>query len=138
MLASRLKRAILRKDPTFDEADHGFRGFGELLRNLADQRVVELRPGSAQGDPEVAFARVESAEDDAFRLLVDVVAQLQAGGGRPQLSGLKNQLRKQEPGFSEKRYGFNSFSSFVKAARARDLIEMDWDDAAGDYRLRVP
>ena len=34
MLASRLKRAVLRKDPTFDEADHGFRGFGELLRNL--------------------------------------------------------------------------------------------------------
>ena len=32
--ASRLKRAVLRKDPTFDEADHGFRGFGELLRNL--------------------------------------------------------------------------------------------------------
>jgi hypothetical protein len=33
VLASRLKRAVLRKDPTFDEADHGFRGFGELLRN---------------------------------------------------------------------------------------------------------
>ena len=30
VLASRLKRAVLRKDPTFDEADHGFRGFGEL------------------------------------------------------------------------------------------------------------
>jgi hypothetical protein len=138
VLASRLKRAILRKDPTFDEADHGFRGFGELLRHLADQRVVELRPGSAQGDPEVAFAHVESAEDDAFRLLVDVVAQLQGAGGRPQLSGLKNQLRKREPGFSEKRYGFNSFSSFVKAARARDLLEMTWDADAADFRLRVP
>ena len=34
VLASRVKRAILRKDPTFDEADYGFRGFGELLRHL--------------------------------------------------------------------------------------------------------
>ena len=137
VLASRLKRAILRKDPTFDEADHGFRSFGELLRHLADERVVELRPGAAQGDPEVAFAQAESAEEDAFRLLVDVVRQLQAGGARPQLSGLKNQLRKVEPGFSEKRYGFNSFSSFVKAGRARDLLEMDWDEDTGDFRLRA-
>jgi uncharacterized LabA/DUF88 family protein len=138
VLASRLKRAILRKDPTFDEADHGFRAFGELLRHLESQRVVELRPGSAQGDPEVAFAQSESAEEEAFRLLVDVVRRLQTGGTRPQLSGLKNQLRKQVPAFSEKRYGFNTFLSFTKAARARDLIEMEWDDDAGDYLLRVP
>src|SRR5690242_19050905 len=47
--ASRLKRAILRKDPTFDEADHGFRGFGELLRHLQGQGVVALGEGSAHG-----------------------------------------------------------------------------------------
>ncbi len=131
VLASRLKRAVLRKDPTFDEADYGFRGFGELLRMLESRGVVALRPGSAQGDPEVAFPDDDAA--DAFALLVDVVAQL----GRPQLSGLKNQLRKRQPDFSEKRYGFNTFLSFVKAARTRDLLAMDWDDAIGDYRLHV-
>jgi NYN domain/OST-HTH/LOTUS domain len=138
VLASRLKRAILRKDPTFDEADHGFRGFGELLRNLERQRVVELRPGSAQGDPEVDLPQGGTGEDEAFRLLTDVVGRLQAGGARPQLSGLKNQLRKVDPAFSEKRYGFNSFLSFTKAARARDLIAMDWDEGIGDYLLHVP
>ena len=133
VLASRLKRAVLRKDPTFDEADHGFRGFGELLRNLESRGVVLLRPGSAQGDPEVTFPEDDAADDDAFALLVDVVRQL----GRPQLSGLKNQLRKREPGFSEKRYGFNTFLSFVKAARTRGLLVMDRDDAIDDYRLHV-
>jgi OST-HTH/LOTUS domain len=73
-----------------------------------------------------------------LRLLVDVVRQLQGGGTRPQLSGLKNQLRKQDPEFSEKRYGFNTFLSFVKAVRARGLIEMDWDEDAGDNLLRAP
>jgi uncharacterized protein (TIGR00288 family) len=136
--ASMLKRAILRKDPTFDEADQGFRGFGELLRHLESQRVVELRRGSAQGDPEVTFPEDDSADDDAFRLLVDVVRELQASGAPPQLSGLKNRLRKRLPDFSEKRYGFNSFLSFAKAARARDLIAMEWDDDSGDYLLRVP
>jgi uncharacterized protein (TIGR00288 family) len=136
--ASMLKRAILRKDPTFNEADQGFRGFGELLRHLEGRRVVQLRPGPAQGDPEVTFPEDDSADDDAFRLLVDVIRGLQASGVSPQLSGLKNQLRKRIPDFSEKRYGFNSFLSFAKAARARDLIDMDWDDDSGDYLLRVP
>src|SRR3954462_5741346 len=130
VLASRLKRAILRKDPTFDEADHGFRTFTELLRHLVGQGVVELGEGSAQGDPQVSFPAAASAADDAFRLLVDVVADL----GPPQLSGLKNQLRRRQPDFSEKRFGFGSFLSFVKAARARGLLEMEWDEAAGDHR----
>lgn len=138
VLASRLKRAILRKDPTFDEADHGFRGFGELLRHLAGLHVVELRSGSAQGDPEVRIPEDGPADDDAFGLLVDVVRQLQTRTFRPQLSGLKDQLRKRLPGFSEKRYGFNTFLSFAKAARARDLVTMEWDDETGDYLLRVP
>lgn len=138
VLASTLKRAILRKDPTFDEAEQGFRGFGELLRHLESQRVVELRRGSAQGDPEVTFPEDDSAEDNAFQLLVDVVRELSASDAPPQLSGLKNQLRKRLPDFSEKRYGFNSFLSFAKAARARNLIAMEWDDDTGDYLLHVP
>lgn len=138
VLASRLKRAILRKDPTFDEAEHGFRGFGELLRTLEAQQVVELRRGSAQGDPEVTLPEDSSADDDAFRLLVDVVTELQTHSSGPQLSGLKDQLRKRQPDFSEKRFGFNTFLSFAKAARARELVTMDWNDDIGDYLLRVP
>jgi hypothetical protein len=137
VLASRLKRAILRKDPTFDEADHGFRGFGELLRNLSGQGVVALSEGSAQGDPEVGFPQDDAADDGAFRLLLEVVRDLQGDSGSAALSGLKNQLRKRVPDFSEKRYGFNSFLSFAKAARARGLLTMDWDDKIGDYRLAV-
>jgi hypothetical protein len=138
VLASRLKRAVLRKDPTFDEADHGFRGFGELLRHLENEHVLQLRAGAAQGDPEVTFPEDGPADDDAFGLLVDVIRQLQASGSRPQLSGLKNQLRKRRPDFSEKRYGFNTFLSFAKAARARNLIGMEWDEDTNDYLLHVP
>ena len=43
VLASMLKRTILRKDPTFSETTYGFRGFTELLRHLAERGVVELR-----------------------------------------------------------------------------------------------
>jgi uncharacterized LabA/DUF88 family protein len=136
--ASTLKRAILRKDPTFDEGDQGFRGFGELLRHLENRGVLALAPGTAAGDPEVSFPEDTSAEDEAFALFATTVRDLEASAGAPpQLSGLKDQMRKRDPGFSEKRYGFNGFLSFARAARARDLVTMDWDEGRGDYQLSV-
>ena len=68
VLASSVKRALLRKDPTFSEADHGFRAFGELLRHLDERNVIELGEGSAKGDPEVTLPS-QGAETEAFDLL---------------------------------------------------------------------
>ena len=53
--SSELKRALLRKDSTFSEADYGFRSFGELLRNLEARNVVTLNDSARQGDPAVGF-----------------------------------------------------------------------------------
>jgi uncharacterized protein (TIGR00288 family) len=135
--ASMLKRTILRRDPTFDEADYGFRGFGELLTNLESRGVVTLQPGPAQGDPEVDFPKQTQEEDGAFRLLRDVVAELQRRSGPQHLSGLKNKLRKRQPDFSEKRFGYAGFLQFVTAARARGFIDMEWDDEADDYVIEA-
>jgi uncharacterized protein (TIGR00288 family) len=137
VLASTLKRALLRKDPTFSEADFGFRGFGELLRHLEDHNIIETSSGPAKGDPEVGFAE-EGGEERAFGLLVDVVRTLSENGSGPPLSGLKDQLRKREPDFSEKQFGFSGFLQFCKAAKARGLVIMEWDDDADDYVLTVP
>jgi uncharacterized protein (TIGR00288 family) len=136
VLASMLKRAILRKDPTFSETTYGFRGFSELLRHLEEQGLVALTPGPGQGDPEVSFPTEARDEQAAFALLRSVVDRLGARSGPLHLSGLKTQLRKVEPDFSEKRFGYGGFLQFCKAARARGLIEMDWDEDADDYIVR--
>jgi uncharacterized protein (TIGR00288 family) len=133
--ASSLKRAILRKDPTFNEATYGFRGFGELMRNLADRGLVTLHEGTAQGDPVVTFAAGGGDEGSAFDLLRTTVERLAKRNGVVPLSGLKNQLRKAEPEFTEKRFGYGSFLQFAKAAAARGVVDMDFDDAADDYVL---
>ena len=137
VLASSVKRALLRKDPTFSEPDYGFRAFGELLRHLEERKVIELTEGTAKGDPEVGFPSEGRGEDAAFSLLQQVVGDLEKGNGRPLMSGLKNHLRKRQPDFSEKLYGFGGFLQFCKAAQARGLIEFEWDDDAGDYVLRT-
>ena len=135
VLASMLKRAILRKEPTFSEADHGFRTFGELLRNLADRSVVDVNQGSAPGDPEVTLATVGGDEDAAFALLRATVERL-AAKGPVQLSGLKTQVRRQQADFSEKRFGYGGFLQFVKAAQNRGFVEMERDADADDYVVR--
>ncbi len=133
VLASSVKRALLRKDPTFSESDYGFRAFGELLRHLAERNVVELTEGSAKGDPEVSLP-THGGEVEAFTLLRSVVADLQARVGKPPvLSGLKNQVRKAQPGFSEKRYGYRGFLQFCRAAATQGYVTLEWSDEAEDY-----
>jgi uncharacterized protein (TIGR00288 family) len=137
VLASMLKRAILRKDPTFSEADWGFRAFGEMLRHLEQRGVVELTQGASRGDPEVGFAE-SSGEDAAFDLLRSVVSDAVRDEGPPPLSGLKDRLRKRQPNFSEKEFGFGGFLQFCKSARTRGIVTMEWDENADDYVLDIP
>ncbi len=131
VLASSVKRALLRKDPTFSEADQGFRGFGELLRHLEERNVIELSEGPAKGDPEVSLPS-RGGESEAFELLRDVVRDLQASGS-VSLSGLKNRVRKARPDFSEKKYGYRGFLQFCRAAATQGYVGLEWDDAAEDY-----
>ncbi len=133
VLSSSLKRVILRKDPTFSEGDLGFRAWGEFMRYLESSGVIELHPG-AEGDPTVTFPE-KGGPEQTFELLRSVVADLQRNGDRPLLSGLKNELRKRQPGFSEKNYGYGGFLQFVKAASARGYVDLRWDDDAEDYSL---
>ncbi len=135
--ASSLKRAVLRKESTFNEADYGFRGFTELLRSLAERGVVELAESASPGDPDVQFPSGENVgqEGAGFELLATMVERLDREGSGTPLSGLKTQLRRQQPDFSEKRFGFGGFLQFAKAAVTRGVVAMAWSDEADDYLL---
>jgi uncharacterized protein (TIGR00288 family) len=136
--ASNLKRALLRKDPTFSEQDYGFRGFREFLKHLTDDGLLTLTVGSAPGDPEVDLPTKGKDESEAFALLRTVVKELMVElGGDPPLSGLKDQLRKRQPDFSEKDVGYSGFLQFCKAAVTKDFVEMDWEEEDQEYYLYV-
>jgi uncharacterized protein (TIGR00288 family) len=132
--ASTLKRTLLRKDPTFSESDYGFRTFGELLRHLGERNVVELAEGPAKGDPEVSLPE-HGDREVAFGLLRAVVADLAGSEGTVALSGLKNQLRRVRPDFSEKKLGYRSFLQFCKAAATSGTVHLQWSPDADDYLL---
>ncbi len=131
--SSTLKRALLRKDPTFSEADHGFRAFGELLRHLAGNSIIELSDDGSRGDPVVDFPKTDGDDKD-FSALVKVIDK----GGNQALSGLKDQIRKQQSDFNERRLGYSGFLRFVQAASARGVVGLNWDDESGDYLVSLP
>ena len=134
--ASTLKRTLLRKDPTFNEADYGFRAFGELLRHLAEHNVVELVEGPAKGDPEVGLPE-HGDREEAFGLLRSVVADLSRKEGPVALSGLKNQLRRVRPDFNERKLGYRSFLQFARAAATSGAVDLQRSGEADDYLLTV-
>ena len=114
--SSTLKRAILRKDPTFSEADLGFRTFGALLASLQDEGLVSLE---GTGDPIVSMSGTTVAEQ-ADQLLTAVIADV----GEVPLSGLKTAMKKRDPDFSERRLGSRNFGAFVRSAEARNLVQL--------------
>ncbi len=134
VLSSMVKRALLRKDPTFSEGEFGFRAWGELMRHLETAGIIELS-GGAEGDPYVDFPKDGGGVESAFELLKEVVGELEQRTGPPPLSGLKNQLRKRDPNFSEKNFGYGGFLQFAKAAQAKGAIDLEWDEGAEDYYL---
>jgi uncharacterized LabA/DUF88 family protein len=125
---SALKRAVLRKDPTFSESALGFRGFGALLKSLSEEGLVQLEGGN---DPMVSMSGAGAAER-ADELLRKVVGA--ASSGVP-LSGLKTAMRKEDPEFSERRLGYRNFGSYVQAAQARHLVEVHGEDDDRVVRL---
>ncbi|MEE9414677.1 MAG: NYN domain-containing protein [Acidimicrobiales bacterium] len=125
--SSTLKRAVLRKVPTFSESDLGFRNFGGLLANLQEQGLVALE---GSGDPEVTLSGA-GASEQADELLAQV---LKTAGEIP-LTGLKTAMKKQDPDFSERLLGYRNFGSFVRAAEARNLIQVTGKD---DERMVNP
>jgi len=121
---SALKRAVLRKDPTFSESDLGYRGFNALLKGLADQGYVSL---DGAGDPAVSIAGSKALEQ-ADQLLTRVVGDAKSVS----YTGLKDALLKAEKSFSEANLGFRNFGSFVRSAEARNLIKVT---GKGDDRV---
>ena len=51
-------------------------------------------------------------------------------------SMLKQAIRRVYPGFSEGYYDYQSFSDLLKDIQARELIELEYDDSRGNYKVR--
>ena len=51
-------------------------------------------------------------------------------------STLKQAIRRVHPGFSEGYYGYGSFSDLLEEIKKRGLVELEYDDSRGNYKVR--
>ncbi|OHB65794.1 MAG: hypothetical protein A2V70_04140 [Planctomycetes bacterium RBG_13_63_9] len=51
-------------------------------------------------------------------------------------STLKQAIRRVHPGFNEGYYGYRSFSDLLEELKAKGLIELEYDDSRGNYKVR--
>jgi uncharacterized protein (TIGR00288 family) len=51
-------------------------------------------------------------------------------------SALKQAIRRVYPGFNESYYGYGSFSGLLEDLKARGLVELEYDDSRGNYKVR--
>jgi uncharacterized protein (TIGR00288 family) len=99
-----------------------------------------------------ATARVPAAGDsasrepkgpdlnDALELIVDTLEALteERGGSEPIWgSMIKQAIKRRQPGFNERFYGFRSFNDMLGDAEKRGLLTLRADEKSGGYTVRV-
>lgn len=102
-------------------------------------------PAASDKKPPVAAAPVAAAGDDSAKdvaqavgLVLETTEALIAERGEPVWGSMvKQTLRRRQPGFSESSYGFRSFSDLLEEAEDRGALDLEWDERAGGYIVRV-
>src|ERR1700690_1204032 len=78
--------------------------------------------------------------NDALELIVDTLEALteERGGSEPIWgSMIKQAIKRRQPGFSERFYGFRSFNDMLGDAEKRGLLALRADEKSGGYTVRV-
>lgn len=75
-------------------------------------------------------------KQEALDMLLDIVRSLEGDYDPLWGSIVKQAMRRVNPGFSEARYGYNSFSGLIKDGESRGLIKIEYDAGRGNYKIR--
>jgi uncharacterized protein (TIGR00288 family) len=95
-----------------------------------DNASGESAPGDRKG-PDL---------NDALELIVETLEALteERGGSEPIWgSMIKQAIKRRQPGFNERFYGFRSFNDMLSDAAKRGLLNLRADEKSGGYTVRV-
>jgi uncharacterized protein (TIGR00288 family) len=84
--------------------------------------------------------RKEPDLNDALELIVETLEALteERGGSEPIWgSMIKQAIKRRQPGFNERFYGFRSFNDMLSDAAKRGLLKVQADEKSGGYTVRV-
>ena len=138
-----VKSTMIQLDSTFTERDYGVNSFLDFAEKLAAAGLVHIHRHngnyqlSLAGDQPASPATGESREDEALRVLSEVLLEAAQRGRREfHIHGLKQFVSKLRPGFDERKFGFKQFSALMNLAHDRGLVSIAADER-GAMRVRT-
>lgn len=100
--------------------------YDDLIRAAKKSRP---RP-KKDGKPE------EDKKQEAIDRVIEVLGSLEQDYDTLWGSLLKQAIRRVYPGFSEAYYGYGSFSDLLEEIKRKGLIELEYDESRGNYKVR--
>jgi uncharacterized protein (TIGR00288 family) len=120
---------LVRKEPT------------RARRRTAAAPKAPAATSASTSAAENAPAETKGAElTEALDLIVETLEALgeERGGGEPIWgSMIKQAIKRRNPGFNERFYGFKSFNDLLADAEKRGLLTLRADEKSGGYTVRV-
>jgi uncharacterized protein (TIGR00288 family) len=118
---------LVRKEPS------------KARRRTAATTRAPAGPDNAPGES-VPGDRKGPDLNDALELIVETLEALteERGGSEPIWgSMIKQAIKRRQPGFNERFYGFRSFNDMLSDAAKRGLLSLRADEKSGGYTVRV-
>jgi uncharacterized protein (TIGR00288 family) len=115
--------------------------YDDLVRKEPSR--VRRRTTSAPAPASAGSPPAQSKSPDvaaAFDLIVETLEALteERGGSEPIWgSMIKQAIKRRQPGFNERFYGFKSFNDMLSEAEKRGLVSLRADEKSGGYTVRV-
>ena len=119
---------LVRKEPS--KARRRSTGAGRSPAVTAESAAAESTSAENKG-PDLS---------DALELIVDTLEALaeERGGSEPIWGSMvKQAIKRRQPGFNERAYGFRSFNDLLAEGAKRGLIALRPDEKSGGYTVRV-
>ena len=108
--------------------------------STADTAATPAPAPARRGGGEKPEKVDDERQQEAFDLLVETIEALSSERGdddRIWGSMVKQALRRRKPGFTERYYGFGSFTALLDEAEKRGLIEQLRDEKSGGALVRI-
>jgi uncharacterized protein (TIGR00288 family) len=100
-----------------------------------DDLIRAVRPKTSRPATKKSKSEDDKKQEAADRLL-EVLHSVEQDYDTVWGSLLKQVIRRVYPGFNEGYYGYRSFSDLLEDVKARGLIDLEYDEARGNYIVR--
>jgi len=106
--------------------------YDDLIRAAKKTQTIKKR----KPKEEKSGDKKEDKKQEAFDRVLEVLDSLEQDYDPLWGSMLKQALRRVHPGFNEGYYGYDSFSDMLEEIKAEGLIDLEYDDSRGNYKVR--